>query len=164
MVGALAEGIVYTSHDTNLRTVESNQEMLYDLLTSKAITTEQFDRVKVFNRYSAPEGQEEPHDYGQDAVFTCPPYGKTELYSEAGAENLEEQEFNEWLTRLIKMSVGKNTRVIGIQITDDYEQAIADSGYPYEKVAIGKSSHHMTKNNKKRQEFIFEIDVTGSSL
>ena len=38
---------------------------------------------------------------GFDAVITCPPYGNIEIYSDKGAENLNEDDFLEWWRQVV---------------------------------------------------------------
>lgn len=40
-----------------------------------------------------------------DCIFTCPPYLNKEVYSDIGAENLNELEFNEWWFKTMKNSL-----------------------------------------------------------
>lgn len=51
-----------------------------------------------------------------ELVFTCPPYGSTEIYTGHGAENLDEAGFLDWWARVCTMAVGPCTETFAYQI------------------------------------------------
>lgn len=61
-----------------------------------------------------------------DAVLTCPPYGNTEIYSEAGAENLSKDDFLAWWTRVVLNSININPRLFCFQVNQKWKQEMAD--------------------------------------
>ena len=54
-----------------------------------------------------------------DAVITCPPYWKKEIYSEFGAENYSREEFLDWWGKVVKHSVSDTVRLFAYQISGD---------------------------------------------
>lgn len=54
-----------------------------------------------------------------DAVITCPPYWKKEIYSEFGAENYSREEFLDWWSKVVKHSVSDTVRLFAYQISGD---------------------------------------------
>ncbi len=54
-----------------------------------------------------------------DAVITCPPYWKKEIYSEFGAENYSREEFLDWWSKVVKHSVSDTVKLFAYQISGD---------------------------------------------
>lgn len=61
-----------------------------------------------------------------EMVLTCPPYGDTEIYTENGAENLDDVAFLEWWGSVVCMSVAPSTRVFAFQISEKWRQRMTD--------------------------------------
>ena len=57
-----------------------------------------------------------------EMVLTCPPYGNTEVYTENGAENLDDTAFLEWWGSVVRMSVAPSTHVFAFQISEKWRQ------------------------------------------
>lgn len=95
-----------------------------------------------------------------DSVITCPPYGLLERYSDAGAENLGEDEFSAWWER-VAVNVGAYaSRLFCVQTNqackDVFTSGLEAHGwYLVESVALNKRSSHMTRKrggvNLKRE-------------
>lgn len=96
----------------------------------------------------------EPADSGFDMIFTCPPYFDLEVYSDDprdGSTMHEYNEFIEWLTAIVKASVGRLAEnrfaavVIGevrgkdgayVNLVGDVTRAFIDAGMAYHNEAI----------------------------
>lgn len=61
-----------------------------------------------------------------EMVLTCPPYGNTEVYTENGAENLDDEAFLGWWGSVVRMSVASSTRVFALQISEKWRQRMTD--------------------------------------
>lgn len=61
-----------------------------------------------------------------EMVLTCPPYGDTEVYTENGAENLDDAAFLEWWGSVVRMSVAPSTHVFAFQISEKWRQRMTD--------------------------------------
>lgn len=57
-----------------------------------------------------------------EMVLTCPPYGNTEVYTENGAENLDDEVFLGWWKRVVTMSVAPTTRIFAFQISEKWRK------------------------------------------
>lgn len=97
--------------------------------------------------------------YKYDAIFTCPPYWNTEIYTDKGIENLIYIEFKRQFVQIIKHWITPNVKFIGIQFTEKYEDCIQELGYSYEKIVLGQVIHHFNKNKRKFNECIYIIKL-----
>lgn len=61
-----------------------------------------------------------------EMVLTCPPYGNTEVYTENGAENLDDEAFLGWWGSVVRMSVAPSTHVFAFQISEKWRQRMTD--------------------------------------
>lgn len=61
-----------------------------------------------------------------DAVITCPPYGSTEIYSDAGAENLSNFEFLDWWNNVVKNCCSVNPTYFCFQINQKWIDKMVD--------------------------------------
>ena len=61
-----------------------------------------------------------------EMVLTCPPYGNTEVYTENGAENLDDEAFLGWWKQVVTMSVASSTRVFAFQISEKWRHRMTD--------------------------------------
>lgn len=65
-------------------------------------------------------------DAHYDAVITCPPYGDTEIYSNAGAENLGIGRFSLWWDTVVENFVSMKPHVVAVQTNEAYRTQFAD--------------------------------------
>ena len=95
-----------------------------------------------------------------NALFTCPPYWNTEVYSNIGAENLSHEDFLSWWKNIVHNS---NCSLVAYQINQKYKndmnQQLLDLGYNQidEIIIPARSSHFNRKNginNKTEYESI----------
>lgn len=86
-----------------------------------------------------------------DCLFTCPPYVDTEIYTENGAENLNEEDFIKWWDTIIKNS---DVNTIAFQINQKYKKILTDvvikNGYKLvEELKLNKQASHFNKSKKE---------------
>ena len=86
-----------------------------------------------------------------DMLFTCPPYGNTEIYTDKGSENLSEDEFLNWWNRIIENS---NVNIIAFQINQKWKNKMAEvvksNGYKFiEELTSVTNASHLNKNKKE---------------
>lgn len=86
-----------------------------------------------------------------DCLFTCPPYFDTELYTENGAENLNENDFLKWWDTIIKNS---DVNIVAFQINQKYKDILTDvviqNGYELvEEMKLNKQASHLNKSKKE---------------
>lgn len=90
-----------------------------------------------------------------DTVFTCPPYGNREIYTEVGAENLSDDEFLLWWNSVVKHSISPTTKYFMYQIDkkhrDDMNQILQKNGLVFiEEIVASDSTRHENKAKGKR--------------
>lgn len=57
-----------------------------------------------------------------DAVITCPPYGSTEIYSDLGAENLNDEDFLKWWDAVVKQSLIAEPKYFCFQVNQRWKE------------------------------------------
>jgi hypothetical protein len=115
-----------------------------------------------------------PQSY--EAVFTCPPYWNTEIYTENGSENLTYDEYIEWWGNVIDHSIKPGVKyfayVINKKYSDITSKPLLDRGYKLiksESVGLANNLNHFQRNtvdgtrvikniNKGELELIWQID------
>lgn len=85
-----------------------------------------------------------------EMVFTCPPYGDIEIYTAAGAENLDEAGFLAWWSRVVEMAAGPRTSVFAYQVNQRWRERmnaeLTGRGWVLVgEVAAGTRSSHFTR-------------------
>ena len=100
-----------------------------------------------------------------DCVFTCPPYYDTEIYSNAGSENMTYDSFLNWWNDLIDSSINDHTKYFCFQINQKYKRDMAkvlkDKGFEQiDELSLPVKSNHFNKHTKKEFEslLVFKID------
>ncbi len=101
-----------------------------------------------------------------DMVFTCPPYGNAETYTEFGAENLDEAAFLDWWRKVVRNSAGPDTRHFAYQIDrkhrDAMNAALVDEGWRLvEEIPVGENRvrHENRAQGKTRKENYEAVQV-----
>lgn len=105
------------------------------------------------------QGDSSKCSFVSDALFTCPPYWNTEIYTDKGAENLSYEEFLAWWKAVIQKS---GCKIVAYQINqrfkEDMNRQILDLGYSFiEEIILPQKSSHFTRkdgNQKKEYESI----------
>lgn len=138
LVTCAALGIAYRGTDVNLEVVAGHRAIIehYGLSEQRS---EVGDAASVDRR-----------DGDHEAVFTCPPYGSTEIYTAAGAENLDEQAFLDWWARAVAMSTAPTTRLFAYQVNSAWRErmnaVLAAAGWQQiQSVACRHRSGHFTR-------------------
>lgn len=97
-----------------------------------------------------------------EAVFTCPPYGDREIYTDSGAENLDPDAFLDWWRRVAEHSVSGTTRAFAYQIDQvwkDRMNAVVESlGWRLDRqIQVGRNRvSHMTRSRGDGTKHNFE--------
>ena len=91
-----------------------------------------------------------------DCLFTCPPYFDTEIYTENGAENLNENDFLKWWDTIIKNS---DVNIVAFQINQKYKDVLTDvviqNGYELvEEMKLNKQASHLNKSKKEYESLM----------
>lgn len=146
------------TRDCNYIGCDVNKNQFKNLLNIKHFIEKQINNthINLYNLDSSTINKQLLSDFNYDAIFTCPPYWNTELYSEFGIENYDYNKFKSKFKEIFDLWTTSTVKVIGIQFTERYEDCIKQLGYNYEKIPITKSKHHLT--NKKYNEFIYIIE------
>lgn len=87
-----------------------------------------------------------------DMLFTCPPYGNIEIYTNIGAENLSEDDFLNWWDRVTQ---NVNVNIIAFQINQKWKDRLSEivqkNGYTFlEELQLTTKANHF---NKKKKEY-----------
>jgi len=152
--GAL--GVPYTGVDINAEVVAGHQRMIENYGWSS-----QSSHVG-----DAAEYQPGAHD----AILTCPPYGTTEIYSEAGAENLDVDAFAAWWLKVVAAASSSGARLFCVQTNQacaaTFAAGLAEHGWmQQEVVSLKPRSSHLTRNadgsSRKREYESLQVWVRG---
>lgn len=92
-----------------------------------------------------------------DCVFTCPPYGNQEIYSELGAENLSYCDFLAWWGRVVENSLNVNPRYFMFQSNQKWlgelSSVVESHGFKLvDKFDAQVRASHMNRGTKKEFE------------
>lgn len=148
-------GIEYFGVDISAAVVEGHQRIVeqYGLTEQR---TEQGDAALAYRRQGL-----------HDTVFTCPPYGDAEIYTEDGAENLDEQGFLAWWADVVHMSTGTATETFAYQINQKWKermnQVLEEHGWSFvDQIAVGTgniSHFNRTKGGGVTKREFEEVQV-----
>lgn len=133
---AAAVGVEYQGVDINEGVVAGHQRMI--------------EHYGLTQQSSAHGDAADVHSTDHDMVFTCPPYGDIEIYTDHGAENLDEEGFLSWWAQVVASSTAEPTKVFAYQINqkwrDRMNQVLLDAGWRLEEqIALGHQSSHFTR-------------------
>lgn len=151
MATCAALGIEYLGVDINEAVVEGHARMAaqYGLSTQRTV--------------HADAAQHDASGFNADLVFTCPPYGDVEIYTEHGAENLDDDAFLAWWGEVVDCSVGPSTEVFAFQVNqlwrDRMVAVLEDRGWRLERridVGRGRVSHFNRASDGTSQKREFE--------
>lgn len=113
MLTCVQRGVTYTGTDISEAVVQAHQSLIDRLgLTHADVTLG--DSATLDMRGGSHE-----------MVLTCPPYGNTEVYTENGAENLDDGSFLGWWKQVVTMSVASSTRVFAFQISELWRERMS---------------------------------------
>lgn len=101
-------------------------------------------------------------NYSHDTVFTCPPYGNREIYTDAGAENLDDEDFLIWWNGVVKHSISSTTKYFMYQIDkkhrDSMNDVLSQNGLIFvEEVIAADSTRHENKAKGKHIRDNYEV-------
>ena len=113
MLTCAQRGVTYTGTDISEAVVQAHQTLI--------------DRLGLNNAHVT-LGDSATRDMrggSHEMVLTCPPYGDTEVYTENGAENLDDEVFLGWWKQVVTMSVSVSTRVFAFQISELWRERMS---------------------------------------
>lgn len=148
MIAALKLGIPYMGNDINKNVVENNKDISIYLKNTFGIKTS----VILLNKDSSKLNKK-----CADCIFTCPPYLNKEIYTNIGAENLNEEKFEKWFLKTISSGYFKYYAVITDQRTKPIlERCFKNLNLEFvENVKVGKNiKNHFSKNKKEFEELL----------
>lgn len=131
-----SHGIRYFGCDVNPAVVDGHAKIVEHYGFDGAVTV------------CADSGDFDASGFSHDAVFTCPPYGDREIYTECGAENLPWAEFLGWWRRVVEHGVSSMTRVFAYQVDQKHKEemnaVLRDAGWQLSEtlpVGVERVSH-----------------------
>jgi 16S rRNA G966 N2-methylase RsmD len=93
-----------------------------------------------------------------DAIFTCPPYFNTEIYSELGAENLIYSDYLLWWEKTVKQCLKLNPKYFAFVINHKYGQELTNICKKYMKlekiIELGTLKSHLNKRSNKNEYLV----------
>lgn len=114
MLTCAGRGVTYTGTDISEAVVQAHQSLIDRLgLTHADVTL-------------GDSATRDMRGGTHEMVLTCPPYGNTEVYTENGAENLDDEAFLGWWKQVVTMSVSETTHVFAFQISEKWRQRMTD--------------------------------------
>lgn len=142
LLACSVNNIAYVGCDINLELHDGYDRLIQHYGLHNVITIH-YDSAK----YNATDG-------AHDTVFTCPPYGNREIYTEVGAENLSNDEFLLWWNDVIKHSISPTTKYFMYQIDkkhcDDMNRILQENGLIFvEEIIASDSTRHENKAKGK---------------
>lgn len=114
MLTCAQRGVTYTGTDISEAVVQAHKSLIDRLGLTHADVTLGDSAIRDMRGGS------------HEMVLTCPPYGNTEVYTENGAENLDDTAFLEWWGSVVRMSVAPSTHVFAFQISEKWRQRMTD--------------------------------------
>lgn len=114
MLTCAQRGVMYTGTDISEAVVQAHQSLIDRLGLTHA------------DVMLGDSATRDMRGGSHEMVLTCPPYGSTEVYTENGAENLDDTAFLAWWESVVRMSVASSTRVFAFQISEKWRQRMTD--------------------------------------
>lgn len=113
MLTCAQRGVMYTGTDISEAVVQAHKSLIDRLgLTHADVTL-------------GDSATRDMRGGSHEMVLTCPPYGDTEIYTENGAENLDNEAFLGWWKQVVTMSVASTTRVFAFQISELWRERMS---------------------------------------
>ena len=113
MLTCVQRGVTYTGTDISEAVVQAHRSLIDRLGLSNAHVT------------LGDSATRDMRGGSHEMVLTCPPYGSTEVYTENGAENLDDKAFLDWWKQVVTMSVAPTTRVFAFQISELWRERMS---------------------------------------
>lgn len=95
-----------------------------------------------------------------DAIITCPPYKGIEVYTDNGAENLSDEEFAAWWSKVVKNCSYSNAKVFAVQTNQAcrsvFSDALAEQGWEFKEELVfdnNQKSHFHRVSGMTKHEY-----------
>lgn len=145
MLTCVQRGVTYTGTDISEAVVQAHQTLI--------------DRLGLNNAHVT-LGDSATRDMRggmHEMVLTCPPYGNTEVYTENGAENLDDEAFLDWWKQVVTMSVAPTTRVFAFQISELWRErmstvvhsVLGDGWHCVDEIDASVSRNHFQRSRSR---------------
>ena len=146
MLTCAQRGVTYTGTDISEAVVQAHQTLIDRLGLNNAHVT-LGDSATCDMRSGSHE-----------MVLTCPPYGNTEVYTENGAENLDDEAFLEWWKQVVTISVAPTTRVFAFQISELWRErmsavvhsVLGDGWHCVDEIDASASRNHFQRSRSRQ--------------
>lgn len=144
MLFCRAHDIKYLGVDINQELSPGYKTMARDYnITEQKVVFDDSETVRLSGRY--------------DCVFTCPPYGNQEIYSELGAENLSYCDFLAWWGRVVENALSVGPRYFMFQSNQKWlgELSSVVEGHGFrlvDRFDAQVRASHMNRGTKKEFE------------
>lgn len=145
MLTCAQRGVTYTGTDISEAVVQAHQSLINRLgLTHVDVTL-------------GDSATRDMRGGSHEMVLTCPPYGNTEVYTNNGAENLDDTSFLEWWGSVVRMSVAPSTRVFAFQISELWRErmstvvhsVLGDGWHCVDEIDASASRNHFQRSRSR---------------
>lgn len=145
MLTCAQRGVMYTGTDISEAVVQAHKSLIDRLgLTHADVTL-------------GDSATRDMRGGSHEMVLTCPPYGDTEVYTENGAENLDDTAFLEWWKQVVIMSVAPTTRVFVFQISELWRErmstvvqnVLGDGWRCVDEIDVSASRNHFQRSRSR---------------
>lgn len=147
MLTCVQRGVMYTGTDISGSVVQSHKSLI--------------DRLGLNNAHVmlGDSATRDMRGGTHEMVLTCPPYGDTEVYTENGAENLDDEAFLDWWKQVVTMSVSGSTRVFAFQISELWrermsavvQEVLGDQWYLVDELDASTPRNHFQRARSRRK-------------
>lgn len=146
MLTCAGRGVTYTGTDISEAVVQAHQSLIDRLgLTHADVTL-------------GDSATRDMRGGSHEMVLTCPPYGNTEVYTENGAENLDDEAFLGWWKQVVTMSVAPTTRVFAFQISELWRErmstvvhsVLGDGWHCVDEIDASASRNHFQRSRSRK--------------
>lgn len=146
MLTCVQRGVTYTGTDISGAVVAAHQSLINRLgLTYADVTLDD-------------SATRDMRGGTHEMVLTCPPYGNTEVYTENGAENLDDEAFLDWWKQVVTMSVAPSTRVFAFQISELWRErmstvvhsVLGDGWHCVDEIDASASRNHFQRSRSRQ--------------
>ena len=146
MLTCVQRGVTYTGTDISEAVVQAHQSLINCLgLTHADVTL-------------GDSATRDMRGGSHEMVLTCPPYGNTEVYTENGAENLDDEAFLDWWKQVVTMSVAPSTRVFAFQISELWRErmstvvhsVLGDGWHCVDEIDASASRNHFQRSRSRK--------------
>ena len=145
MLTCVQRGVMYTGTDISEAVVQAHKSLIDRLgLTHADVTL-------------GDSATRDMRGGSHEMVLTCPPYGNTEVYTENGAENLDDEAFLGWWKRVVTMSIAPTTRIFAFQISELWRErmstvvhsVLGDGWHCVDEIDASASRNHFQRSRSR---------------